>query len=434
MRNNQECAEYFKSQAAYRRCFLELRKKWQSYGRAAGMITLGDASKEECRAIGGIVGKTFFDGKIRFSFSAFEKGLQRTRYAPVDMKEVLEHYFGETLSTNQEQRKEEQERKQEFLEQLCRFFETDKGSGSAAYRWMREMSDTGKYGYQLLIREYGKDRPQAEALAKAIGAALTALEAEGEDGTERPLAVFAAEISGNPHYLDRGTTAGQLFMNAVCWYRKKELPKSAHQWRELLLDVGIVPDNVSSIVHACGLRLAADGGFHPAYDAFCELKEPCVITLENLKGITGAKAVGAKVYVVENEMVFSYLAEHVKISDATLLCTSGQLRTAALELIRMILASGAKIYYSGDMDPEGIDIADRLWQKYGSGIHIWRMQPDDYARSVSEEQISTARLAKLDHIKNPILKETARCVKEQKRAAYQENLLDELVGDIIFYR
>lgn len=432
MRNNQECAEYFKSRAAYRRCFLELRKKWQSYGRAAGMVTLGDASEEECRAIGGIVGRTFFDGKLRFSFSEFEKGLQRTRYAPVDMKEVLEHYFGEPLSTNQEQRKEELERKREFLEQLCQFFKADKGSGSAAYRWMREMADTGKYGYQLLIREYGKDRAQAEALANAIGAALTALEAEGEDGTERPLAVFAAEISGNPHYFDRGTTAGQLFMNAACWYRKKELPRSAHQWRELLLDVGIVPDNVSSIVHACGLRLVADGGFHPAYDAFCERKEPCVITLENLKGITGAKAVGAKVYVVENEMVFSYLAERVKISDVTLLCTSGQLRTAALELIRMILASGARIYYSGDMDPEGIDIADRLWQKYGGGIHIWRMQPEDYARSVSEERISAARLAKLEHIKNPILKETAQCVKEQRRAAYQENLLDELVGDLVF--
>ena len=69
MRSNQKCAEYFKSQEAYRRCFEELWKKWRSYGRAAGRITLRDASEEERRAIGGIIGKVFYGEDIRFSVS-----------------------------------------------------------------------------------------------------------------------------------------------------------------------------------------------------------------------------------------------------------------------------------------------------------------------------------------------------------------------------
>lgn len=434
MRNSLECANYFKSQKVYENCFLRLREKWKSYGRAAGSIVLDGASEEECRAIGGIVGKTFLDGSIRFSFSEFEKGLQRTRYAPVDMREVLEYYFGETLSTNQEQRKEKQQKKENFFEQLCQFFKTSMGQDAVAYRWMRDAAETGKYGYQLLLREYGKNEARAESLAKTIGSALMALETEDEAAFGRPLAVFAAEISDNPHFLDRGTTAGQLFVSAVCYCRGKELPKSAHQWREILLDVGIVPDNVSSIVHAYGLRLETDRGFHPAYDAFCALHEPYVITLENLKRVTKVAVCGTSVYVVENEMVFSYLAEHAKSSDVTLLCTSGQLRTAALELIPLIIKSGAAIYYSGDMDPEGIDIADRLWQKYGDDIHIWRMSPEDYAQSVSQERISDARLAKMEHVKNAVLRETVRCVKEQGRAAYQENVLDELMEDVLGYR
>ena len=103
MRSNQKCAEYFKSQAAYCRCFEELWKKWRSYGRSAGRITLRGASEAERRAVGGIIGKVFYGEDIRFSVSEFEAGLQKTRFAPVDLKELLELYFGETLCSRAEQ-------------------------------------------------------------------------------------------------------------------------------------------------------------------------------------------------------------------------------------------------------------------------------------------------------------------------------------------
>ena len=94
MCNNKECAKYFKSQQAYHRCFEEFWKKWRSYGKAAGNITLKRTSEEERRAVGGIIGKVFYEETIRFSFLEFEQGLQKTRFAPVDMKEGLEEYFG----------------------------------------------------------------------------------------------------------------------------------------------------------------------------------------------------------------------------------------------------------------------------------------------------------------------------------------------------
>ena len=84
--NNRECAEYFKGQKAYRRCFQELLKKWKSYGKAAGRISLKNTSEEEKKAIGGLLGKNFYVENICFSFADFEKSLQKTRYAPVEMK------------------------------------------------------------------------------------------------------------------------------------------------------------------------------------------------------------------------------------------------------------------------------------------------------------------------------------------------------------
>ena len=59
MNNNEACAAYFKGNPAYRRCFLEFEKKWNSYGRAKGIITLKHTSEEERRAIGGILGSIF---------------------------------------------------------------------------------------------------------------------------------------------------------------------------------------------------------------------------------------------------------------------------------------------------------------------------------------------------------------------------------------
>lgn len=290
MYSNKECAEYFKSQQAYHRCFEELRRKWKSYGRAAGRITLKQTSEKERRAIGGITGKVFYEETIHFSFSEFEQGLQRTRFAPVDIKEVLEEYFGETLLTNQGQLKEEQKKKSGFLNRICGYFEENAGRESVAFSWMQEMICGKKCGYHLLMREYGKNEKQAEILAQNVGNALMKLGELMRIDEECPLAVFAAGISDNPHYFDRGTTAGLLFMHAICYCEKTELPEGAHQWRELLTRVSIVPDNISSMVHAYGLRLRTEQGWHPAYDAFCKLKEPYVITVKESRGqpINGA--------------------------------------------------------------------------------------------------------------------------------------------------
>lgn len=431
MNNDRECAQYLKGQKPYRRCLEELRKKWKSYGKTAGKITLEQTSLEERRAIGGLLGKTFYEETIRFSFLEFEQGLQKTRFAPVDMKTVLELYFGESLYTNQDRQKEKREKKETFLAGICAYFEKRAGETSAPFLWIREMIASKKYGYQLLMREYGRDEKEAELLAKNTGNALLKLKEQISLGAECPLAVFAAEISDNPHYFDRAMPAGLLLVHALCFQKGMEMPQNAHQWRELLMCVSIIPDNVSSLVHAYGLRLYTKEGYHPAYDAFCARKEPCVITMENMKKVVGAKAFEDRVYVVENEMVFSYLVENLGDRDCTVLCTSGQPRFAAQILFSYILSGGADICYNGDIDPSGLCIADRLWKKFGDRLQIWRMSPEDYENCLSKEPLEESELAKVDQIAHPVLQKTAAALKDRKKAGYQENMLKELLEDIL---
>lgn len=429
MCNNRECAAYLKKNPAYGRLMKEFRNKWERYGKVTGSITLKKTSEEERRAIGGIVGKTFPAETVQISFQEFERGLQKTRFAPIDMKSVLENYFESLLHTNQEQKELLQTAKDGFFDVLFSYFESCTEKNSIVFLWIKELQCQKKYGYQILIKEFSRDPKDAEILAKNVGKALIRLEAM--EGEESFLAVFAATVSGNPHYFDRGTTAAQLLMHAVCFWKNFEVPQNAYEWRECMQMVGIVSDNIASMVHAFGVQLETRDGWHPAYEVFNHRKEPYVITAENLKSIIDAKAYRNKVYVVENEMVFLYLVENAKEKEVTLLCTSGQLRVAAFQLLTLLAKNGTTIYYSGDLDPEGMDIADRLWQKYGDVICLWRMDARSYAKSISKEALSDRQLAKLTHLQNAELCQTAKLVQKEKRSGYQENLLKLLLDDIL---
>lgn len=430
MCNNRECANYLKRNAVYSRCMEELRKKWESYGRVTGSITLKKTSEEERRAIGGIVGRAFMDEMIKITFQEFEQGLQKSRFAPIDIKAVLEDYFESSLYTNQEQKVQLQMAREEFLDMLFQYFEGCTKETSVVLRWLQELKDHKKYGYQILIKEFAHNAKAAGVLAQNVGKALILL--EKRENEEVLLAVFAAEVSGNPHYFDKGTTASQLLTHAVCFWKRLEVPCNAYEWRECMQAVGLVSDNIASMVHAFGVQIETMEGVHPAYEAFRKRKEPYVLTAENLKVITGAKAIHRRVYVVENEMVFLHLVERIKEQEVTLLCTSGQMRVAAFLLLTHLIEGGATIYYSGDLDPEGMDIADRLWQRYGDVIHLWRMSTEDYNKAISDEKLSDRQLAKLERLKNPMLCCTAEAVRRKGKAGYQENLLEDLLGDLEF--
>ena len=63
------------------------------------------------------------------------------------------------------------------------------------------------------------------------------------------------------------------------------------------------------------------------------------------------------VYVMENPAVFSAILDANDNSRLPpLVCTSGPLSVAALLLLDELVAAGGILYYSGDFDPEGLQI------------------------------------------------------------------------------
>lgn len=113
--------------------------------------------------------------KFSFHLPNLKRDCKGPRFAPVDMKQVLEEYFGKKLQTSQTEQKEKEKKKNDFLLTILDDFKQKTGENSVAAKWLETVIARKKYGNQVIIKEYRKDPQQAEHLVKNAGNALLKL-------------------------------------------------------------------------------------------------------------------------------------------------------------------------------------------------------------------------------------------------------------------
>ena len=91
-------------------------------------------------------------------------------------------------------------------------------------------------------------------------------------------------------------------------------------------------------------------------------------------------------------------------------------------VILLFAASGTTVYYSGDFDPEGLWIAQRIALFYPGTFHFLNMDETSYLKCLSKEPISDTRLKQLDRITDSRLLGTVARMRIEKMAGYQEVL------------
>ena len=84
------------------------------------------------------------------------------------------------------------------------------------------------------------------------------------------------------------------------------------------------------------------------------------------------------------------------------------------------------VYYAGDLDPEGILIAQKLSQYYKGEFYYWHMETTDYEKCRSEEVISPKCMKILERITDGRLKPVVDRIEEYGTAGYQEMLVEEM--------
>lgn len=413
-----ECKTYFQERSVYQKLFVKVQEKYAGIGHFGGTFLLNDLTKEEKEQLGGFLQKDFSGQKsVRITAKQMEKALQNSRFCDFTWKEILELCLEKPLLIKKEEKqKEEQQREAWFQNIQLRLKNPDFQS------WIFEVLQNKKESYLFLLQQYKENKKELEdLLQKTDQAAETLAAAEKRE----LLAVFAAQVTGNPHYFDEGEPAEKCLSSYLKWKLKKEkstgLSNTEYKNR-IYFEAGILKDELSNDVLTYGLHAWKENGeLHPGIEGFFQCREPLKLTLKTLGGL--GKITGeAEIYMVENPAVFSRLVE--KYPDRTILCGNGQPKFSVFVLLDK-LVPGSTIYYAGDFDPEGLQIAQNLKKRYTEHFILWKYEAEYYQKYKSEVQLNDRRIRKLDKIDLPELQEIKEAMRREKYAAYQEAMIEE---------
>ncbi len=414
---------FFKENKKYHRILVQMAKNYRSRGVVGGSIFLENLTFDERMVICKIDSK-FIDAKdARFSVKKLIKTFDNTPIAGVDFYEVLQGYFGGELLTHKSVKEEKEKIREQYFTKILSAYE-----GTPGAKWISSIFEGKAYGYSLVIREYNTNPKELAEILDNVLRGINRVAVSKPDYVR--LAIFSSMVTKDPHYFDGRNIGGRLLINALAFLEDITPPESSEEQSELLYRFGIIKDEISNYTTCANIAGIDANGEHLGIKGFVQRGEPIQLNLFTLAGIIEFHCTNKQLYVFENPTVFSEVFHSTLDFKPSLLCTSGQLKLASRVFLDKLVDKVDRIYYSGDFDPEGLNIASGLKQRYGDKLVLWKYDVKTYKAILSQVEINDKRLRKLESIKNTDISELVEEMKKKRKCAYQELLVDEYIKDI----
>lgn len=420
---NEEAIKYFKGKAGFSRLFSEFASKVESIGTTGGNVKLNNLTDVEKVVLRNWFQKDFSTLKsATVSLKNFEKKFKDTRFEGANLYEVIEGVIGKKLVYKKDELQESERKKEEFFLTLQEKYPNEVTHIVTQYILSKKSIALG------FLSSYNKgDLLEIEIIYKALSYLPL----------EKPLRlpVFAEVVVGDPHAFDNEVKmlSALQMVREVKYNVPPNSSLNAEFINQLLFDFGILKDDLTNFVTLYGLRAEKNGKVLRSWiESFNEgsvRNEPLreIAKLDVVKPVSNHSN---KVFVVENSGVFSSILDELEGLPISLICTHGQFKLAALQIIKLLTKANYEIYYSGDTDPEGLQMAYSLKQRFPNHVFYWRFTPEDYMSSLSSVNLEASRLKKLDSVKDVSLEPLINKIKNEKKAAYQERQLEYLIEDI----
>ncbi len=435
----EEARTYFQARFGFKRLWDALVEKYLHLGRLSGMVVLENVGPEERETLEGFFRRRLPGKTLRLAVSRIEQAFAQTRFGGLDLLKFLAQWHGSALVTSAEHQIKAEQKRRAVIEKFM-----------AAYRepvcqqWLTAILDKNPQ-----TRQVQRALAHNVDLYENMITALQALANLPRDYQRLP--VFARMICGDPHGLDLGRNSGRLFLEGLRFLRNSEdggnLDSAAEstateELNELFFHFKLLRDDLLNLATCYGF-VAYKAGYEIAYwkTASC-CGAPLNVPLREIVRVTSfhpwpgpesaltGQAREFDVYVVENSGVFSTLLDETLSVHPQLLCLHGQFKLASWALLERLIQSGAMLHYSGDFDPEGLQIAEKLLRRYPGRVRLWRMTEADYYQAEPSMVLKEMRLRKLNLITSPELKPLADRMAITRMAAYQEGILEQLIRDI----
>jgi hypothetical protein len=128
----------------------------------------------------------------------------------------------------------------------------------------------------------------------------------------------------------------------------------------------------------------------------------------------------AAVLVVENKETFMTLPFD-KCGFAGLVYGGGHINSVAGKLMQIVEQSGIKIYYFGDLDPDGLLIFQQAESLLNGQLIPWHMDARAYSRYMHfGYPLSEGSAARLSHLRAPCFAELSELIRKHSRGVEQE--------------
>lgn len=418
-----ECLEYFHQSPVWKKVLKGFRKKYSSYGRFGGKVVLKNLKSQDIEELEGFFGKSFHGQKsVTVSAEKFRQALEASRYKTITPECLLENFFEEPLRGKQEQKLLREREKEKIWQKFLNDYK-----GTAIERAAELLRNIVKDSDSQELAEWDRTMRLGSEMYNHL---------PYRQDNKLYLAVFAAMLTGNPHAFDNGTVAGNFLYQMIQMdleIRKIKIEFSeifpAYKRQKSYLMAGIMLDDISNYAMLYQVEaVKKDGNLHKGMEGFVSEQHIVQVPLAVITEWESLYCPQDEIYIVENPSVFAVLCGKEKAGNVrrAYMCMNGQPRLAGLMVLDLFAKSGIRVYYAGDLDPEGILIAQKLSQYYKGEFHYWHMETADYEKCRSEKVISPKRMKILERITDRRLKPVVDRIEEYGTAGYQEMLVEEM--------
>ena len=302
--------------------------------------------------------------------------------------------------------------------------------GTCAIGWLEAVWLEKQYGYLFLQGVYKENEDGIEVVKQALHLGSEIVNRLPIWSNEQEyLAIFATQITGNPHAFDEKNPHGKYLLQILQWEMESCDKRDYHEQRKvfrslekqrLYLNAGILIDDISNYVVVSGIRaVTKKGNYHQGMDGFVLEESSVQVPLSVLTTWEKVICPENRLYIVENPTIYASLVNKWG-SKKALFCMNGQPKLSSLVFLDLLEYEKVEIFYWGDFDPEGLLIAQKVKEHYRGLFSYWNMSLEDYRVAQSNEVISAKRLVSLKLIKDKALEEVVLEMQRCRKAGYQE--------------
>jgi len=419
----EEARSYFLQKPVLLQLGMDFCGKYRSLSHWGGIVRLEKLSIEEKVDLSSFLRKDVIKNEqVRVSYTAFSRAWEKTKFTAMPLEDFLAQLYPGQLVSKRECKEKIAEGRQQLFAELLQEHPCEK-----AHNWLQALQS---YTLRLSHLKFYERKQLLGLVAKALSML--------PDGYER-LPFFANRVSGNPHALDWGTDAGNVFLQALSFFADGAAYDTVEDKNELLYVFHLLRDDILNFATVFGLRALNSHENISYWETAAQSGAPLnlpfreIVRAEQILPFMGGGETGFPVFIVENSGVFSTLIDTLqeRRQIVPLLCLHGQMKTASWALLDRLAASGATFWYSGDFDPGGLIIAQKLRQRY-ERVRLWNFSAGEYQKT--KNHLSKCQLNRLAGICDIELQPIVKLMLEWKCAFYQESLIDMLLHDIMLIR